>query len=156
MRCACSVCKWTIRSDHLSHNTLLISCQRCRLMNVHLLFCSAVKLNLFLPFLPPLQPVEMPDGSIVINVRNQNNYHCRCRMVVRSRDGGLTLPVDELYFDYTLVDPVVAAGALQKDGVLYFTNPSNEIHSKDRSSHSLVNVQNFDVQNVTSINVFVR
>ncbi|XP_069548681.1 sialidase-1 [Brachyistius frenatus] len=74
------------------------------------------------------QPVEMMDGSIVINVRNQNNYHCRCRVVVSSHDGGLSLPVDDLYFDYALVDPVVAAGALQKDGVLYFTNPSNENH----------------------------
>ncbi|XP_029370176.1 sialidase-1 [Echeneis naucrates] len=74
------------------------------------------------------QPVEMMDGSIVINVRNQNNYHCRCRVVVRSHDGGLSLPIDDLYFDYTLVDPAIAAGALQKDGVLYFTNPSNEQH----------------------------
>lgn len=74
------------------------------------------------------QPFEMMDGSIVINVRNQNNYHCRCRVVVRSYDGGLTLPIDDLYFDYTLVDPAVAAGALQKDGVLYFTNPANEQH----------------------------
>ncbi|KAG8005228.1 Sialidase-1 [Nibea albiflora] len=74
------------------------------------------------------QLVEMPDGSIIVNVRNQNNYHCRCRVVVRSLDGGESLPIDELYFDYTLVDPAVAAGALQKDGVLYFTNPANEQH----------------------------
>lgn len=74
----------------------------------------------------------MPDGSIVINVRNQNNYHCRCRVVVRSRDGGLSLPIDDLYFDYTLVDPAVAAGALQKDGVLYFTNPAHEQKRKYR------------------------
>ncbi|XP_056268569.1 sialidase-1 [Pseudoliparis swirei] len=74
------------------------------------------------------QPVELTDGSIVINVRNQNNFHCRCRMVVRSHDGGLTLPVDSLYFDYELVDPAVAAGALVKDGVLFFTNPANEQH----------------------------
>lgn len=66
----------------------------------------------------------------MINVRNQNNYHCRCRIVIRSLDGGLTLPIEELFFDNKLVDPAVAAGALQKDGVLYFTNPSNEQHSK--------------------------
>lgn len=74
--------------------------------------------------------MELTDGSIVINVRNQNSYHCRCRIVVRSFDGGLTLPVDNLFFDYELVDPAVAAGALLKDGVLYFTNPSNENKSK--------------------------
>uniref|UniRef100_A0A8B9JVD2 Sialidase-1 n=1 Tax=Astyanax mexicanus TaxID=7994 RepID=A0A8B9JVD2_ASTMX len=74
------------------------------------------------------QPVELQDGSIVINVRNQNNYHCHCRMVVRSLDGGETLPVEELKFDHTLVDPVVAAGALQKEGVLYFSNPANSQH----------------------------
>ncbi|CAF91888.1 unnamed protein product, partial [Tetraodon nigroviridis] len=73
-------------------------------------------------------PVEMTDGSIIVNVRNQNYYHCRCRIVVRSLDGGLTLPIDQLYFDYTLVDPAVAAGALQKDGVLYFTNPAHEYY----------------------------
>ncbi|XP_049606291.1 sialidase-1 [Syngnathus scovelli] len=73
------------------------------------------------------QPFEMTDGSIVINVRNQNNYHCRCRMVVRSQDGGMTLPIDNLYFDYELVDPAVAAGAFQKEGVLFFTNPSHAL-----------------------------
>ncbi|XP_066531522.1 sialidase-1-like [Hoplias malabaricus] len=80
------------------------------------------------------QPVELQDGSILINVRNQNNYHCRCRMVVRSLDGGETLPVDELLFDHTLIDPMVAAGALQKEGVLYFSNPAN---STDRINMTL-------------------
>ncbi|XP_055731985.1 sialidase-1-like [Salvelinus fontinalis] len=74
------------------------------------------------------QPVEMEDGSIVINVRNQNNYHCRCRMVVRSLDGGETLPVEQLVFDSILIDPTVAAGALQKEGVMYFTNPADSNH----------------------------
>ncbi|KAG5843058.1 hypothetical protein ANANG_G00184460 [Anguilla anguilla] len=78
------------------------------------------------------QPVEMEDGSIVVNARNQNSYHCRCRMVVRSTDGGESLPVENLIFDTTLVDPAVAAGALQKEGVMYFTNPAN--------THSRVNL----------------
>lgn len=72
------------------------------------------------------QPVELTDGTILINVRNQNSYHCKCRIVVRSRDYGETLPVEDLSFDYELRDPAVAAGAVQKGGVLFFTNPSNE------------------------------
>uniref|UniRef100_A0A8C1N4M8 Sialidase-1 n=1 Tax=Cyprinus carpio TaxID=7962 RepID=A0A8C1N4M8_CYPCA len=71
------------------------------------------------------QPVELDDGSIVINVRNDKHYHCRCRMVARSLDGGESLPVEELVFDHTLEDSAVAAGALEKEGVLYFTNPAS-------------------------------
>lgn len=71
------------------------------------------------------KPVELDDGSIVINVRNDKHYHCRCRMVARSLDGGESLPVEELVFDHTLEDSAVAAGALEKEGVLYFTNPAS-------------------------------
>ncbi len=82
--------------------------------------------------------MELEDGSIVINVRNQNNYHCRCRMIVRSLDGGETLPVEELVFDKTLIDPAVAAGALQKQGVMYFTNPCSAQHSEEEQLKELL------------------
>ncbi|XP_030644333.1 sialidase-1-like [Chanos chanos] len=80
------------------------------------------------------QPFEMEDGTIVVNIRNQMKYHCNCRIIARSLDGGESLPMEEVTFDKTLVDPAVAAGALQKEGVLYFTNPAN---SKQRINLTL-------------------
>ncbi|XP_071476108.1 sialidase-1-like [Diadema antillarum] len=72
------------------------------------------------------QPLELPDGSIMVNVRNQYQYHCHCRMIMMSYDGASTFKVDDLRFDTTLVDPAVAASVLHHNGVLFFTNPENE------------------------------
>ncbi|XP_077986380.1 sialidase-1-like isoform X2 [Glandiceps talaboti] len=69
------------------------------------------------------QPVELPDGSIMVNMRNQGRYHCSCRVVTRSFDGAETFSFDNLYFDTALIEPVCAASILYHNDVLFFSNP---------------------------------
>ena len=72
----------------------------------------------------------MSDGSVLVHVRNQNHYHCYCRIIVRSYDGAETLLLDDLTFHPTLNDTGVAAGALFHNGVMFFSNPNSQVSSE--------------------------
>ena len=71
------------------------------------------------------QPIELPDGSIMLNMRNEYKFHCSCRGVAISYDGADTFPMEHLYFDETLIDPAVAAGLLFHNNMVFFTNPKS-------------------------------
>lgn len=72
------------------------------------------------------QPEELPDGSVMLNIRNEYSYHCNCRIVGISTDGGETLPLSNVRLDETLIDPVVSGNILMYEGVLFFSNPASE------------------------------
>ncbi|XP_019643188.1 PREDICTED: sialidase-1-like [Branchiostoma belcheri] len=71
------------------------------------------------------QPIELPDGTIEVNIRNNRGYHCHCRMKARSMDGGETFPLEHVTFDEALIEPAVAAGLYYSNGVMYFSNPAS-------------------------------
>ncbi|XP_066294511.1 sialidase-1-like [Branchiostoma lanceolatum] len=71
------------------------------------------------------QPIELPDGTVEVNIRNEGGYHCSCRMKVRSFDGGETFPLEHLTFDEALIEPAVAAGLYYNNGVMFFSNPAS-------------------------------
>jgi len=69
------------------------------------------------------QPYEMPDGSIVVSARNQNIYHCACRLQLVSKDGGDSFSHRDVTIIEDLPDVVVQASALFQDDVIFASNP---------------------------------
>ncbi|XP_066294324.1 sialidase-1-like isoform X3 [Branchiostoma lanceolatum] len=75
------------------------------------------------------QPVELPDGSIYIVVRNEKVYKYHCKMTMRSFDGGETLPQNYTYLDQALVEPRISSGLGYHDGTLFYSGVK---HDKQR------------------------
>ncbi|XP_035685057.1 sialidase-1-like isoform X1 [Branchiostoma floridae] len=72
------------------------------------------------------QPLELPDGSILLNARNEYTYHCHCRVIMRSFDGAESFPLDYLRFDEKLIEPRAMASQWYSNGVLFFSNPAHK------------------------------
>nr|XP_006819506.1 PREDICTED: sialidase-1-like [Saccoglossus kowalevskii] len=71
------------------------------------------------------QLVELPDGSIFVNIRNTHGYHCNCRIIAKSFDGGETFPLTNVTVDPNLVDPGCEGSLLLHKNIMFFSNPNS-------------------------------
>jgi len=73
------------------------------------------------------QLVELPDGRVMANMRNDHlNASCQCRGVAISEDGGATF--GPITFDPELVSPVCAGSILAgRNGGVFFANPASTV-----------------------------
>ncbi|CAH1272031.1 NEU1 [Branchiostoma lanceolatum] len=79
------------------------------------------------------QPVELPDGSIYLVVRNQLRYRYNCKMIMRSFDGGETLPQNYTYLDQALIEPKITSGVWYHNGTMFYSGPNSK--TERRSLH---------------------
>lgn len=65
----------------------------------------------------------LPNGSLILNMRNNRLSACKCRAISRSEDGGKTWT--PITFDATLIEPVCQASLVEIGNSLYFSNPAS-------------------------------
>ena len=82
------------------------------------------------------QPYEMPNGDIVVNARNQNGFHCPCRIELVSKDGGESFSNRHVRVIEDLPDIVVQGSTLFQDDVVFFSAPFNK-HPGNRVNMTL-------------------
>ncbi|XP_070538935.1 sialidase-1-like [Ptychodera flava] len=71
------------------------------------------------------QIVELSDGSLLMNSRNQFHFHCLCRIISRSFDGGLSFPMPHVKVDPKLIDPACDGSIIIHKGIMFFSNPAS-------------------------------
>ncbi|XP_054771685.2 sialidase-1-like [Lytechinus pictus] len=71
-----------------------------------------------------VQIVELKNGTILANVRNTYNYHCKCRIQAMSFDGGSSFPTTSIQLKEELLDPDVCGSILNfnDDQFIFFSN----------------------------------
>jgi len=68
--------------------------------------------------------VASPNGSLLLNMRNDHLTPCDCRATARSEDGGATWSA--IAFDSTLIEPVCQGSLVRLAGALFFSNPATK------------------------------
>jgi sialidase-1 len=71
------------------------------------------------------QAVELPDGTILFSIQNEQQFHSPSRIFAWSYDGGKSINPKDVYIEEQLPDPVCAAGMLyvHEYEVLLHSNP---------------------------------
>ncbi|XP_071950110.1 sialidase-1-like [Antedon mediterranea] len=69
------------------------------------------------------QIVELSDGRLLINARNQHFFHSQNRLIFYSDDGGKTFPLSKMRVDTTLIEPGCFGSTLLYRDVMFFSNP---------------------------------
>jgi len=77
--------------------------------------------------------VELPDGRVMLNIRNESPRHRR--LVSTSKDGATNWSKPQ--FDDTLVDPICMASMIRAEGALIFSNPAGDGRTKARTHLTL-------------------
>ena len=72
------------------------------------------------------QLVELSNGSVMANMRNNNLWNCNCRGIAISNNGGTTFTLP--YPDPQLISPICEASimSLNNGNIILFSNPSND------------------------------
>jgi len=67
--------------------------------------------------------VELTNGSVMLNMRNNHANPCKCRAVAISNDGGLTF--GPIHYDPVLISPVCQASIVRIGDAIHFSNPAS-------------------------------
>lgn len=67
--------------------------------------------------------VELTNGSVMLNMRNNHANPCKCRAVAISNDGGLTF--GKIHYDPVLISPVCQASIVRVGDEIHFSNPAS-------------------------------
>ena len=84
---------------------------------------SYTRTNHTFPRMDEVQPVELVNGSVLLNMRNAHATTCDCRAVARSDDAGETWSA--IWYDAQLPSPVCAASIVRVGKDIFFSNPDS-------------------------------